>query len=72
MPLPKIKAWRTEAMGIVSLVYTSSHGKARAVTVRAARDAGYQVRFPEVQVTRAPELDGPTPSYQQNMCLAWH
>jgi len=50
--------WRTNLWGIESVVRASSRARARAATIRCAREAGYDVRFLEsVHVRRGPELD---------------
>lgn len=53
----RIRAFRTDAQGITSVVYAASAGRARSVTVRAANDAGFSVRYADVLVRRAPEFD---------------
>ena len=53
----KARAWRTTAMGLECITFAESAGRARTNTVRAAQDAGYSVRYPDVRVIRAPEYD---------------
>jgi hypothetical protein len=53
-------AWRTTWGGITSVVAAGTAGKAKAVTVRAAREVypRKQVKFETVRAVRAPEYDG--------------
>lgn len=66
-----VKAWRTEAMGVVSLVYCDTREQAHAITARGAWEVGYGVRYIDVHAVRAPERDGPCAGFQQRQCLAW-
>lgn len=52
-----MKAWRTEALGVISIVGASTRGAARYVTLLSARDAGYTCRFVDIKVCCAPEYD---------------
>lgn len=53
-----MKAWLTEALGVKSVVLAETRSQARAVTVRAAKDAGFRVGFLEpCSVRRAPRFD---------------
>jgi hypothetical protein len=57
-PAPEpIKAYRVGACGIFAIVFSRTRGQARHATMRAARDAGWRVRFIEVSAYRAPEFD---------------
>jgi hypothetical protein len=52
-------AWRTTLWGIDSVVFAETRSKAKAATIRAAQDAGYEAKFTDaVRVIRAPEADG--------------
>lgn len=54
-----MKAWETILWGIAGIVLARSRAQARAVTIRAAREAGYDVKWTEpVSVLRAPQYDG--------------
>ena len=52
-----MKAWKTTACDIESIVFAETRGKAHAVTLRAANDAGYRIKWSDVRVLREPELD---------------
>jgi len=52
-----IRAFRTIAIGTVSIVFAENAGKARYSTYLAANDAGYDVKFPDITVHRANEFD---------------
>lgn len=53
-----MKAWRILCIGIEGIVRASNRGQARWHTIRAARDAGYDVPFTAmVHVRRAPLYD---------------
>lgn len=54
----EIKAYRTEAFGIVSIVFADNSGKAKAATFREARDAGYGAEFKHIKCRRDPRFDG--------------
>jgi len=51
------QAWRTTAMGIISIVAAETRGKAIAITMRSARSVGYLVKFHDVKAVRAPEYN---------------
>lgn len=56
-----VRAWRTFCWGEVEcVVFASSRAKARAATLRAAKDADFIVDFTktEIRVVRARNLDG--------------
>jgi hypothetical protein len=57
-----IKAYRTELIGMTSIVFAETTGKARYATYCAAKDAGYSigVTIPAVVAHRAPEYDHAT------------
>lgn len=40
-----MKAWRTTLIGIDSIVLAETRAKAKAATIRAAREAGYGVDY---------------------------
>jgi len=67
----RVKGWRTTAMGVVSLVYCNTREQARAITVREANEAGYDVRYIDVHAVRAPDRDAPCAGFQRGMCLTW-
>lgn len=52
-----IRAFITEAMGIESIVFSTSASKARYATYLSANDAGFLVRFQDISVHRAPKCD---------------
>ena len=52
-----LRAWRTEAIGIVSIVSARSRSKAKYRTYRSARNADWDVSITEVVAKRAPEYD---------------
>lgn len=69
-----MKAWRTEVMGIVSLVVTETRNKAMTITWRAANNAGYVVMYHYVSARRAPAWDSAAerlPNFLPNRCLPW-
>lgn len=52
-------AFRTTLWQIDSVVFATTRAKAKAATIRAARNAGYNPSFTTpMRVVRAPELDG--------------
>jgi hypothetical protein len=54
----RIKAWIVRLIEVDSVVLAETRSKARAATVRAANEAGYDVAFTApARVTRAPEFD---------------
>jgi len=52
-----IRAFKTEACGVVSIVFAGSASQARWTTLQAAREVGYKLDFGNVSVLRAPEYD---------------
>jgi len=52
-----IRAFRTDAIGVTSIVFADSASKARYDTYLCAKDAGYSLRFSDITVLRAPEYD---------------
>jgi len=52
-----LRGWATKVMGEVSIVIASTPGQAKAATLRAAKDAGYQVAFNEIRCRRASRFD---------------
>ncbi len=66
-----MKAWRTEAMDVVSLVYANTREQARALPQRQAAEFGYDVQYTDVHATRAAYHDGPIMRTQQRKCLSW-
>ncbi len=54
-----VRPFRTKLLGVVSIVWAPSAGRARMVTARAAYDAGYtrRVNPAEVHCVRAKEYD---------------
>jgi len=68
-----VRAWRTLAWGEVeSIVFAASRAKARAATLRAAKEADFIVDFTgtEVRVVRAPEYDGLAAVVQEGKAFA--
>lgn len=53
-----MKAWRTEALGVTSVVFAITRGKASYATYLSANDAGWDVTFKDIRCRRAPEYDG--------------
>jgi hypothetical protein len=53
-----MRAYRTTAHGIESVVAAPSPAMAKRMTMRSANDAGYRVRWIEVRCRRDPEFDG--------------
>lgn len=51
------RAWRTELIGIRSIVAAISQGEARSITLRCSREANYQAKFTDVIALRAKEHD---------------
>ena len=67
-----VLAFRTEAAGVVSIVFARSRGVARKVTFDAANDAGYRIKFTDVRVRRWPDMDHahrPGHQWAANRCL---
>lgn len=53
-----MRAWMTELIGVHSIVLAQTRGKARAATLAAAREAGFEVGFLDpIRVVRAKEFD---------------
>jgi hypothetical protein len=66
---PLVVAWRTTLWDIDSVVFATTRARAKAATIRAARDAGYDPSFvTPVRVVRAPEADGV--SADEGRCLS--
>ena len=66
----EIIAWRTEAIGIASIVWSRSRAQARYATTRSARDAGWDVRFTQVRAHRAPSFDGLQGAFAERRCYS--
>jgi hypothetical protein len=64
----RMKAWRTTACGIESIVAAETRNQARSRTARSAFDANFQVRFTEVKARRAPEHDAWAEMDASNAC----
>jgi len=52
-----MRAFRTRAVGVTCLVFAGTRGQARATTARSAVNAGFDVKFFDVSVSRWPEFD---------------
>lgn len=52
-----IRAFRVSAHGTSAITFALTRGSARWACVRGARDAGFQTKFGDVSVKRAPEYD---------------
>ena len=55
--MSNIRAFRTLAMGVESVVFSKSAGKARYATYKSANDAWGGIRFKDITVLRAYEHD---------------
>lgn len=56
-PPVRILAWRTEALGITSLVLTTSRERARHITAVHAREVGFKVKYFDVRAFRWHHFD---------------
>lgn len=63
-----MKAFRTEAHGLESIVLCETAARAKWWTVRAARDAGYRCDFGDVTVRRAPRHDDAPVAHNRCFC----
>jgi hypothetical protein len=52
-----LKAFRVSAHGTEGITFATTRARARWAAVRSARDAGYETKFSDVTVKRAPEYD---------------
>lgn len=52
-----MRAWRTESIGITSLVIAETRAQAIADTLRSANDAGWEIAWADVRAIRWPEMD---------------
>lgn len=52
-----IKAYKIEACGIVGVAFAERRALAVSWAFRNARDAGFEIRFPDIRATRWPEWD---------------
>lgn len=52
-----MKAYKTTAFGITSIVPANSRGQAKWITYRSALDVGYKVSFGDIRAVRASKHD---------------
>jgi len=64
-----MKAWVTTAIGISSVVFAETRGKAKATTVDSANDAGWGVRYTQVRALRAPQWDQYADQNPHHRCI---
>jgi len=64
----EIKAYRTNVIRTESIVFSTSRGKARAATMRAAKEAGYNIFFTDISCRRCKNLDDKKGNCKENIC----
>jgi len=64
-----VRAWRVNAAGITSIVFSLSRNRAKFRAYRAAMEAGFKLSLGEIKARRAPEYDKLIGDYTHNVCL---
>lgn len=65
-------AWHGEAMGVETIVSAETRGKAIAIIVKAAREAGYGLHWAGVRAVRYPRLDKWAEVDESKRCWSWY